>query len=241
MTMKPTGPLFKWFGSKWSASKHYPPPLHDFVIEPYAGSAGYSLRHSDRQVSLYEANPLLQKLWQWIIEEAEPRDVLQIPLGLAVKTDISALDLSEGQKLLLKHWQRTNNVGNCWTVSPWGHLPGQWTANTRARVAREIECVKHWKFEKPSYRKVATYFLDPPYQFNYDYRLPVEDYSALASLATKEIPKGSQILFCEAVCPLTGKVPSYLPFQAFRSQVTSRRKATQSHHSKELLYYVEKK
>ena len=36
------GPLFKWFGSKWSASKHYPRPLYDTIVEPFAGGAGYA-------------------------------------------------------------------------------------------------------------------------------------------------------------------------------------------------------
>ena len=233
-----TGPLFKWFGTKWNASRRYPKPRHEWIFEPYAGSAGYSLRHHTKRVVVYEANQHLASLWCWLINEARSQDILQIPIGLPVGANIQALDLSEGQKLLLKSWQRTNNVGNCWTTSPWGNLPGQWTTNTRRRVAREIAGIKHWQFREPTFEEVGTYFMDPPYQYNYNYKLPVSDYSALAQ-RVRSIPQGSQILCCEAICQKTGKVPDYLPFVFFRSQVTSRRKSSQNHHSKELLYYVD--
>jgi hypothetical protein len=233
-----TGPLFKWFGSKWNASLRYPAPLHEHIFDFYAGGAGYPCRHSDREVTLYDRNPNLELLWRWLIGPAEPSDVLGIPTDLPAGTDIRTLDLSLGQQMLLKHWQRTNNVGPSWTTSPWGTLPGQWTANTRARVAREIEFVKHWKFESPSYHKVGTYFIDPPYQYNYSYGFPIADYAPLGR-TVRSLPRGSQVICCEAVCQKTGRVPDYLPFREFGLQVTSRRKANENHHSHELIYYLE--
>ena len=56
MTPKITGPLFKWFGSKWLSSKHYPAPEHDVIFEPFAGSAGYSLRHHEKQFVLIKGD-----------------------------------------------------------------------------------------------------------------------------------------------------------------------------------------
>lgn len=122
-----TGPLFKWFGSKWSASRLYPAPLHDTIVEPFAGSAGYSLRYATRHVRLWESNFQLVALWDWLIHEATEDLIRSIPIDIPVGTDIRALQLTAGQALLLKHWQRTNNLGNCWTTSPWGHMPGHVT------------------------------------------------------------------------------------------------------------------
>jgi hypothetical protein len=45
-----------------------------------------------------------------------------------------------------------------------------------------------------------------------------------------------QIIACEAICPKTGSVPYYLPFVFFQERITSRRKQTENHHSKELVY-----
>ncbi len=240
MTSKVTGPLFKWFGSKWLASKLYPAPEHATIFEPFAGSAGYSLRHHEKKVVIWEDNLQLRELWMWLIGRATSADVLEIPIKLREGRDIRKLDLSVGQALLLKHWQRTNNVGDCWTISPWGNKPGQWTANTRARVAEELHAVKHWKVRRVRYDDPGTYFLDPPYFYNYQYRFK-GGFNYKAMLSNVElIPDHSQIIVCEAACQKTGRVPAYLPFKPFASRITSRRKATENHHSSEYLY-VEKR
>jgi hypothetical protein len=234
--MKGLNPLFKCYGSKWSSSKHYPPPLDGLpIFEPFAGSAGYSLRYHWFDVVLWETNPLLQELWLWIINEATSQDILDIPLNLPIGTDIRTLGLTRGQQLLLKHWQRTNNVGPCMTISPWGDKPGQWTENTRARVSEEIHAVKHWKFQEPKWNEIGTWHIDGPYQFNYQYGVKDFDYGKL-SLSVHQLPVDSLVMVCEAVCPKTGKVPNYLPFEPSHLQVTSRRKYNQSHHSRELIY-----
>lgn len=231
------GPLFKWFGSKWLASKLYPPPEHNIVFEPYAGSAGYALRHHEKRVVIWEDDAQVRALWKWLIGDATSGDVREIPLDLPVGADIRTLGLSSGQELLLKMWQRTNNVGHCWTVSPWGNKPGQWTANTRARVAEEIHAVKHWRVQRIKFDRPGTYFIDPPYLYNYRYRFAQEfDHKALVR-SIKGIPKESQIIVCEAACQKTGRVPSYLPFEPFASRITSRRKKHENHHSKEYMYY----
>ena len=239
--MKVTGPLFKWFGSKWNASKHYPKPVYDTIYEPYAGSAGYALRYADRKVWIREDNHNLLCLWGWLIGCATEAMIREIPINIPEGTDIRALGLSRNQSLLLKHWQRTNNLGECWTISPWGNKPGQWTANTRARVAEEVYAVKHWRLlgnrMSVDFEERMTYFVDPPYQYNYKYGTKNFDWRALAGELNR-IPNPRQLIVCEAVCPKTGKIPNWLPFAPFRDTVTSRRKPSQSHHSKELLYHV---
>lgn len=233
--MKVTGPLFKWFGSKWLSSKLLPPPECDLIVEPFAGGAGYALRHCEHQVQLWDSNEQLQDLWTWFIYGATEALIREIPINIPEGTFIGSLGLSRGQELLLKHWQRTNNVGECWTISPWGNKPGQWTANTRARVAEEHAAVRHWKLCKPTYTQVATYLIDPPYQYNYQYRSAAIDYAALAEQA-QSVPIGSQVIVCEARCPKTDAAPTWLPFQDFASRITSRRKQGEHTHSRELIW-----
>jgi hypothetical protein len=176
----------------------------------------------------------------WLVEIAAsyPHLVRDIPLGVPEGTDIRSLGLSFGQALLMKHWQRTNNIGECWTTSPWGNKPGQWTANTRARVADEVQAVKHWRVAREPLgwdQPDVTYFVDPPYQFNYQYGVKGFNWNDLKK-GLQQIPKPHQIICCEARCPKTGQVPTWAPFVDFRSTVTSRRKATEHHHSKELVH-----
>lgn len=240
-----TGPLFKWFGSKWSSSKHYPAPKHDTIVEPFAGSAGYSLRHCDRSVFLAERDVHVRRLWWWLIGEAKESDIREIPVDIPEGTDIRTLGLSLGQSLLIKSWQRTNNVGDCWTVSSWGNKPGQWTANTRARVASEFHQIKHWHVTDDAFHLMATHvernglpctwFVDPPYKYNYGYGTSI-DYDALGE-KLQRLP--GQLIVCEAACQKTGTLPTWLPFVDFRRTVTSRRKSSNNHHSRELIYVRE--
>jgi hypothetical protein len=82
-------------------------------------------------------------------------------------------------------------------------------------------------------RVAATWMIDPPYQYNYQYRGAPLDYKALA----KDVRAlRGQVIVCEAVCQKTGAVPTWLPFEFFGSRITSRRKPGENHHSKELLW-----
>ena len=230
-----SGPLFKCFGSKWLSSKRLPAPVHDTIVEPFAGGAGYSLRHYSKSVVLYEINSQVRELWQWLITTSES-SIREMPVGIPVGTDIRTLGLSYGQTLLMKNWQRTNNVGNCWTVSPWGNSTGQWTENCRARVAEESQLIKHWKIGEGGWENAfehhtpATYLVDPPYQFNYNYRTPPIDYEKLALACLSRV---GQVVVCEARHPKTGEIPKWLPFLDWEKRVTSRRGPTG--YSKELL------
>ena len=238
------GPLFKWFGSKWMASKRYPCPLNGPIIEPFAGGAGYSLRHAAHPVYLAESDPNILDLWQWLIN-CKPSDILSIPINNIEGSSILDMELSRGQSLLLKNWQRTNNVSECWTVSAWGNKPGQWTSNCRDRVARDVCFISHWNAEtKDGFSlmesnmandKSITWLIDPPYFYNYRYKNGGQfDYERLAA-AVGDL-KG-QVIACEAICPKTGLTPTYLPFSFWANTVTSRRAKNCNTHSKELLYH----
>ncbi len=230
------GPFFKWFGSKWQSAKHYPKPLNTGIIfEPFAGSAGYACNYFWRDVVIYDIDICINKLWKWLIEDASEKDILSIPVDLELNTDIRDFKLSFGQKLLLKNWQRTNNVGDCWTISPWCNKPGQWTESTRYRISQQIGEIKHWKFKPIDYLTSGTYFIDPPYEFNYDYNCRYFNYHDLVTLI-RRIPLNSRIIACEAVCPETGEIPTYLSFKENHVSVTSRRKKNDNHHSRELIW-----
>lgn len=231
------GPMFKWFGSKWQAAKNYPVPKYGSIYEFYAGGAGYSLNFSSHAVTIYDSNSNLIELWKWLINDATEGLIREIPIGVPEGTDIRTLGLTDGQASLLKHWQRTNSVGNCWTISPWGNKPGQWTDSTRSRVSEQVSGIKHWQFRvlRETVRS-HTIFVDPPYLYNYRYGVKGEfDYGSLAKKVVR-LAKYNQLIVCEARHPETGLAPNWLPFRESHRSVTSRRKPNQSHHSRELIW-----
>lgn len=73
--------MFYYYGRKKKLSGRYPDPTHPVIVEPFAGSAAYSL-HGDRwqrKVILVERDPEIAALWRWLIGEATPDDILGLP------------------------------------------------------------------------------------------------------------------------------------------------------------------
>lgn len=76
MTLRP---FIRYYGGKWRVAPLYPAPLYRTIVEPFAGAAGYSLRHHRHDVVLVEKYPPLAEMWRWLIAAA-PADVLRIPV-----------------------------------------------------------------------------------------------------------------------------------------------------------------
>jgi len=235
-----TGPLFKWFGSKWLSSATLPPPKYGSIVEPFAGGAAYSLRYSGKDVTICERDQFILPLWKWLIETATPSDIMEIPVNNREGDNILDFDLSYGQKLLLKSWQRTNNVGRCWTISCWGcNGKGMWSRHVRDRIASEIGAIKHWKVFDDGMKVLreetweATWFVDPPYQYNYQYRGKPLCYDELSQLI---LAARGQKIVCEAACPNTGRFPIWLPFEDWGFRATSRAQDGMNSVSRELLW-----
>ena len=73
--------MFYYYGRKKQIAKHYPEPVHDTIIEPFAVAAAYSL-HGDnwkKNVILIEKDPRVVKIWEWLIETATPEDIRALP------------------------------------------------------------------------------------------------------------------------------------------------------------------
>jgi hypothetical protein len=72
-------PFFGYYGGKWRDTiKHYPSPEHKIIVEPFAGSAGFSIRYADHKVIQCELDPVIAAVWQYLIR-VKPREILSIP------------------------------------------------------------------------------------------------------------------------------------------------------------------
>ena len=60
-------PFFCYYGGKWRVAKRYPAPVNDTIIEPFAGAAGYSTRYYNKNVILYDIDPVICGAWVFFL------------------------------------------------------------------------------------------------------------------------------------------------------------------------------
>src|SRR3990167_4387390 len=91
--------MWSYYGSKSKIVNYYPPPKYDKIIEPFAGSARYSLKYFDREVILVDKYDVIVRLWKWL-QECKPSDILKLP-KLKQGEFVSDFNLSYEEGLLV--------------------------------------------------------------------------------------------------------------------------------------------
>jgi hypothetical protein len=186
--------MWHYYGGKGRLAHRYPAPLHDRLIEPFAGAAAYAMLYRDRDVTLVEKDTRLCALWRWLIA-ARLEDVLALPL-VSAGDRLDALGLSQPAVDLIRHHAAPG-------ARP-GYLVGarsRWNERKRAEIARLVGEIKHWAIIEGDYTLApdvtATWFIDAPYQHGgHQYRFGSSqiDYRALAMWA---LSRRGQVIVCE--------------------------------------------
>jgi hypothetical protein len=213
-------PLFPFYGSKWRDSRRYPAP-GDFVIEPFAGSAGYSLWHEPARVLLYDIDPIVVGVWSYLIA-ASPRELLALP-DLEPGQSTDDLDVPQEARWLIGFWLNRGSAQPKKTQTAYSRRTDRaqlvWSQRARDRLAAEVHRVRHWRVEQASYeqapmRSDATYFVDPPYvEKGRHYRCNHVDHAALGAWV-RTLP--GQAIACENVGA------DWLPFESLASIKSTR-------------------
>lgn len=207
-------PFFSYFGGKWRIAPHYPPPHHALIVEPFAGSAGYALRHFDHRVHLYDLNPVIVGVWRYLIR-ARASEIRRLPD--VTDRPLAELRVCEEARHLIGFWASKANTVPARTPSAWqrsGLYPKwTWGAHVRDRIATQVEAIRHWLVTLGDYTVApdvpATWFVDPPYEVaGHRYTYADIDYVALARWCKA---RRGQVIACENVGA------RWLPFTPFRS------------------------
>lgn len=207
-------PFFLYYGGKWRAAPYYPSPTHETIIEPFAGAAGYSIRHAHKKIIIIEKNPKMAAVWRYLIK-ATSAEILGLPL-LAHGQSVDDLSISQEARFLIGLNCNNGAAAPNKTLSKWAsEKPNSfWGEKFRQRVAKNVERIKHWTIIESDYSNApdieATWFIDPPYNNKAGsyYPTQVGDYQVLGTWCKSR--KG-QVMVCE------NDGAEWLPFKPFRA------------------------
>ena len=220
-------PFFSYFGSKYRLAKYYPQPQCDEIIEPFAGSAGYSLLYPDKQVILYEIYEPIVELWNYLIHVSET-EILSLPLGPfdknhPIESEINSIPA----RILVGLWTtESQTFASRYPLSK--SRGGNWSERKRKTIASQLTYIRHWKTEKLSFDQIpnrkATWFIDPPYEeAGSRYKYNKVNYSVLSQWCKE---RNGQVIVCEQ------NNATWLPFE----HLMIRRNASNKSY-KELVWY----
>lgn len=229
-------PFFSYFGSKYRLAKYYPKPKHGAIIEPFAGSAGYSLLYPDREIILYEVYDPIVELWQYLTKVTE-KEILGLPLGPFTKENpIDNANICDPAKTLLGFWNTQSQTHP--SRYPLSKSRGNyWSERKRQMLASQLYAIRHWKIEKASFDEIpqkmlnrkATWFIDPPYEEGGKrYRFNKINYEMLGNWCKS---RNGQVIVCEQ------DKARWLEFKPLKAECRVRNASNDGY--KELVWYNE--
>lgn len=175
-------PFFPYYGSKYRLCKQgfYPAPKeNDIIVEPFAGSACYSVCHCPEQAILFDSYWCIAGIWDYLIH-ASPSDIMNLP---SVITHIEELDcLPTGASNLIKFWLHKAPFSPATVIPAWYkkhrnpdtcHI---WSQAVKKRIAGQVDQIKGWSSYCLPYSGSDNFyydflrngtdsfwFIDPPY------------------------------------------------------------------------------
>ena len=210
-------PFFSLFGSKYRVALHYPQPTYPTIVEPFAGSAGYSLRYPEYQVRLFDVDPIICGVWDYLIH-VSAAEIRALPLAFDYVDD---LDVCPEARWLIGFWLNKGCTAPSKSPSKWMRdyqvmQPGctYWSSAVIERIASQIPHIRHWTITQSSFSEIpdqgpATWFIDPPYLVaGRAYKYHDIDYPALGEWCRS---RSGQVIVCE------NAGAEWLPFQPFRT------------------------
>ncbi len=213
--------MFSYYGSKSKIVDYYPAPTYGKIIEPFAGSARYSLKYWDREVVILDKYPVVASIWKWL-QLCSRKDIMDLPFiptgGRIIKEQLPCIEAYE----LLRFLYQQGTVGGNKTYE-WGCRR---FIQNRSFIADSLHKIRHWKIIEGSYENLenesATWFIDPPYFVGgnrYKASNKNIDYNHLSEWSKSRL---GQIIVCENTSA------SWLPFTPLVNITGIRKKTTEA-------------
>lgn len=196
-------PFFPYYGSMWNRARHYPSPQHELVIEPFAGSAGYSLFHDCRRVDLFDLDPIVCGVWDYLLR-ADPVEIMALPEMPEVGDHVDNYAIPQEAKWLIGFWLNRGSAQPKKSRTAYSARTDRaqlnWSRAAKERIVGQLPIIEEgWTITEGSYDRapdeVATWLIDPPYrEKGRFYRYPFTDFEGLAAwVRTRE----GLVMVCE--------------------------------------------
>jgi hypothetical protein len=211
--------MFPYYGSKSELVKYYPKPLHHRIVEPFAGSARYSLMYWENDITLVDAYEVVIKVWQYL-KAASPSDIMGLP-KLIKGADVRDFNLSEPETLFL---QMMAGVAVTTPRNKVSYFAAEQNGrkNRMKLIANNLYKIRHWNIVHGSYEQipntVATWFIDPPYEVGGSaYKVCKINYQHLREWS---LDRRGQVIICENEGATW--LPAFYPIRKYRGVKNTR-------------------
>jgi site-specific DNA-adenine methylase len=206
-------PFFPYLGPKHQIAGRYPTPKYSTIIEPFAGSAGYACRYSNRNVVLVDKYEVIADIWKFLVSDGAAADEIRKSKYDINHTSELDPDTPKPLKDLIGFhmgWATTSPGHSLTSGNKRKRYSGRdagWSLKTRNKNAHQTPYIKHWNIIKGEYRDApdieATWHIDPPYRgdgidmpgIHYKHGSDEIDYDHLAHFCKTR--KG-QVIVCES-------------------------------------------
>ena len=213
--------MFSYYGSKSKIVDYYPPPKHKKIIEPFAGSARYSLKYWQNDVLLVDKYPVIVEVWNYL-KTASEQDIKGLP-KLNTGQTIDDYDLSDIERKFMGFMVQDGTTGMRRTASYFAVKRMDEKFNF---IIENLHKIKHWEIKLGSYDELeneeATWFIDPPYEFGgHEYKCSNKniDFNKLAEWCKE---RNGQAIVCE------NTKATWLPFKPMKEMQGTMFKTTEA-------------
>ena len=153
--------MFDYYGSKNSLARRYQFPRYNCIIEPFAGSAGYSVYHLSRNrkmtAILCDKSKEVVNAWEWL-KSATRDDLMNMPLP-----EVGSIT----SDFFVRMSSTSNAAMSCKKMTVSRRMAHAYPVMLR-RMARLLWVLPRIEIIHGSYDELqnieATWFIDPPYQ-----------------------------------------------------------------------------
>jgi len=158
--------MWSYYGAKTNIIDLYPAPVHEKIIEPFAGTARYALKYWEKDVLLVDKYPVITEIWKWL-QQCSEQDILSLPRFKAGENINNHVYDCDAQRYLVGFLVGFGFIHPRKIATPRArHRPNQQNYTIK-KIASQLFKIRHWKIMEGCYdeipNQVVTWFIDPPY------------------------------------------------------------------------------